>query len=304
MDTDGSPDAKNVVASWIADLLVTYTDVEKARIEELKLQLSGDRIDDADIDNMIFAITQRVKMLGFNAKRENVYRTVSTEYPEIKKSVLDFDTNDYLFNVANCTLDLSVEKLLSGEIAYEPRQEDLITRIAPVVYDPECQNQEYVGILFQQYNGDMETVNYHCTVRGIGLTGHTMKAFFLLLGDSDTGKSAVRNVEMKVYGDLKNGGYAKQIGVDTLLEHEHIGELRADLVSMRPARIVYSSELKKGAKLNEEMVKNITGEDDITCRGPFMRSEITYKPKYKIVMLCNDLPYISSQSEATLKGYR
>ena len=68
--------------------------------------------------------------------------------------------------------------------------------------------------------------------------------------------------------------------------------IRNDIARLDKIRLVIANEGQYGARLDEGMVKQITGGDEITAR--FLHREFfTFKPKFKVVLVTNHKPVIS-----------
>src|SRR5262249_18536916 len=77
------------------------------------------------------------------------------------------DTNGWLFNVVNGTIDLR-----SGQLR-DHRREDRITKLAPVTYDPDARLELWDRHLANITRGDKELAQFHQRVAGYALTGDT-----------------------------------------------------------------------------------------------------------------------------------
>src|SRR5262249_45136643 len=77
------------------------------------------------------------------------------------------DTDPWLFNVENGTLDLR-----TGEIR-EHRREDFITKLAPLTFDPEADCPLWQKFLHTVFDGNAELIAYLQRLVGYCLTGVT-----------------------------------------------------------------------------------------------------------------------------------
>ena len=79
------------------------------------------------------------------------------------------DSNPYLLNVANGTVDLRTG-------ARKPHtREDLLRKITPIEYDPEAQCPTFGRFLSEIMDHDLEMVSYLQRLFGYGLLGVTTK---------------------------------------------------------------------------------------------------------------------------------
>lgn len=115
------------------------------------------------------------------------------------------DRNEWLLNVENGTIDLKTGELLPH------RKNDLITKLAPVKYDPEAKCPRWLEFLDTIMGGDDEMVNYLCRVAGYTLTGDAgEQCLFVFHGNGENGKSTLLNVLQSILED-----YAMQTSFDT-----------------------------------------------------------------------------------------
>jgi putative DNA primase/helicase len=75
-----------------------------------------------------------------------------------------------------------------------------------------------------------------------------------------------------------------------------------DLAGLRGARLVTASETEKGRAWAETKIKTLTGGDPVTAR--FMnRDFFTYQPAFKLFIIGNDCPTLSSVDEAARRRF-
>jgi len=88
------------------------------------------------------------------------------------------------------------------------------------------------------------------------------------------------------------GDNAKQIQPETILvNNRSSGGASSDIARLHRARFVTCAELNEGVRLNEGIIKQITGDDRITARFQFER-EFEFKPNFKFWMGTNHKPII------------
>src|SRR5262249_55206845 len=160
----------------------------------------------------------------------------------------EFDRNPWLLNVANGTLDLE-----KGELR-ERSRDDLITKIAPVSYDPSATCPRWTRFLEEISLGSGELMGLLKRLAGYALTGDTSeRALFLLHGTGANGKSTFLEVLSAMMGD-----YAYHAPASTFMPRQGSGP-QPEVVALKGARLVSCSEFPEFGHVNEALLKAITG---------------------------------------------
>src|SRR5512135_3318320 len=106
------------------------------------------------------------------------------------------NTDPMLLNVANGTLDLRTGALRPH------RPEDLITKLAPVAYDPEAACPRWDAFLRRILDDDADLIRFVQRALGYALTGSVAEhVLFFLYGTGRNGKSTLLNVILALLGD-------------------------------------------------------------------------------------------------------
>jgi putative DNA primase/helicase len=204
----------------------------------------------------------------------------------------DFDRDPRLLNVANGTVNLQ-----TGELQPH-RKEDLITRLAPVNYDPDALCPLFLEFLRRIMGEDDILISFLQRAVGYSLTGDTSEqCLFLLHGAGANGKSTFIEVIRALLGD-----YAQQADFSTFLHKDH-DPVRNDLAKLRDARFVSAVEVTEGKRLAEVVVKQLTGGDTITARFLF-HEYFEFRLAGKIWLAANHLPVIRGTDNAIWRRIR
>ena len=211
--------------------------------------------------------------------RETVLKDAQSVYP-VRLS--EFDSDPYLFNCQNGTLDLRTRAFH----AHTPA--DMLSTISGVEYDPEARSELWEKTVSDVMKEDQDLTAYLQKSLGYALTGDTSEeCLFLLYGPTTrNGKSTVIETFMAMMG-----GYGKAAGADTfaLKQRWDSGAPSEDLAKLAGARAVNVSEPDKGMVLNAARVKTLTGNDTITARY-LHENSFEYKPQFKLFINTNYLP--------------
>jgi putative DNA primase/helicase len=206
---------------------------------------------------------------------------------DLAVSAEELDTDPMLLNVENGTVDLRTGSL-------RPHlPEDLITKLAPVEFDPVAEASRFMKFL-KQTLVDAKLIAFVQRFLGYSLTGSTkQRALSVLHGVGKNGKSTL----VEVFQDLM-GDYSTTTNPDVVMRHRN-GDATAQyaLAELKGVRLVSVSETKRGVELEEATVKQITGNDTISARAPYGKP-FTYRPQFKLWLSTNHKPEIPDGSEA------
>jgi putative DNA primase/helicase len=200
--------------------------------------------------------------------------------PALQVSPERFDGHLYLLNVANGTLDLE-----SGQLR-EHRREDLMTKLIPYPYNPDATCPDWEQFLDVVFAGDRDLIRYVQKAIGYTLTGSIgEQCFFLLYGQGKNGKSTLLDTVRTLLGD-----YGVTAPPSTFLQKES-GAASNDIARLVGERMITAVEPTQGAKLNESVLKQLTGDGKTSAR--FLYGEyFEFTPTGKIWIGANDKPRV------------
>lgn len=108
---------------------------------------------------------------------------------------------------------------------------------------------------------------------------------FIHHGDGQNGKGVFMRVLMAILGD-----YAQSVPRSTLMAKAGEG-IPNDIARMMGKRLLSTTETSAGKKLDDELVKQLTGEDTVSAR--FLNKEFfDFRPVGKIHLVTNYLPHV------------
>jgi putative DNA primase/helicase len=203
----------------------------------------------------------------------------------------DLDSDPWLLNVENGTLDLRSGILLSHTRGH------LITRVAPVAYVPGGTCPIWESFL-RRMVPDIELRAFLQRAVGLTLTGDTREEVLLFVhGPTNAGKSTFTEAMKATMGD-----YATTADFEAFLRRRDPG-IRNDIARMAGARMVLSLEVEEGRHLAVAVIKSLSGGDTVTAR--FLHREFfEFRPTFKLWLVANHRPAASASDGAFWRRIR
>jgi len=211
----------------------------------------------------------------------NMIRLAKTE-PQVAIEHDRLDTDSWLFNVENGTVDLRTGQLR------EHRREDLITKLCPFPYDPEADCPTWKKSFLEMMQDDQSLVDYVQVLLGYTVTASRREEMFVLMhGGGQNGKSKCVELWRDVIGD----DYTVQVETKVLLHKEHGGDHPTGKASLLGKRLAVASEPGATARLAEDILKEISGGEKISARR--MHEDFwDFTPTHTIWITTNHRPQI------------
>jgi putative DNA primase/helicase len=199
----------------------------------------------------------------------------------------DFNRNGWLLNCQNGTLDLR-----SGELrTHDPA--DLISKLAPVTYDPKARSPLWERVLAAATGGDEDYLRHLQRFLGYCLTAEVAAEYFAVaIGGTETSKSTILGAVSKVMGD-----YAADVQPETFCTKDRVGGTRDDLLRLAGVRLALIPEADKRRHLDEAMLKRFVSGEGWPERGIYQR-ERDLQPVAKVVFHTNEMPQMSDDDDA------
>lgn len=191
------------------------------------------------------------------------------------------DSHKSLLNTINGTINLRTGELQPHNKA------DYITKIANTEYTDKIDCPIWENFLLEIFDGDTELIEFLQKAVGYSLTGSTKEdCAFFCYGTGRNGKSTFIDVIADALGD-----YATNIQPETIMVKQSSGGPTGDIARLNSARFVSSSEPNEGVRLNEGLLKQLTGGDRVTASKKY-ENEFEFYPEFKLWMSTNHKPVI------------
>jgi putative DNA primase/helicase len=200
----------------------------------------------------------------------------------------DLDADRWLLNVEDGTLNLH-----TGELRPH-RREDLISKLAPVHFDPAARCPRWDRFLAEIFAPHPDIVPFIQRAVGYSLTGDTREeCLFLLHGPGGrNGKGTL----LKTFA-IALGDYAGTADFSAFVQRRDDAGPRDDIANMRGKHFVSAQESREGAPLAESLLKWLTGGDLVRARRLYENS-FEFDPSWKIWLSTNHKPVIHGTDAA------
>lgn len=205
--------------------------------------------------------------------------------PGMAHPVGDFDRDPWLLNCENGTLDLRTATLRPHA------QSDLITKLAPVAWDP-CAGSGELDAFLARVQPDAGTRAYLQRFIGYAATGVIREHVFpIWYGSGRNGKGTLTDAVRAALGD-----YATDVPAEMLTVRKNDAH-PTERMCLLGARFASASETESNTALAVAFVKRATGGDPITARY-LGKDFVTFDPTHKIALSTNNRPRIREGSDA------
>ena len=130
------------------------------------------------------------------------------------------------------------------------------------------------------------------------MTGSTVEqCVFFCYGNGRNGKSTFLDIIMHIMGE-----YAVNIQPETIMVKKQFGGATSDIARLKGARFVTSVEPNEGMRLDEGLLKQLTGGDRVTARKLY-GNEFEFSPEFKLWMGTNHKPIIRGMNLGSASDY-
>lgn len=283
-------DNKCIIRKYANKLL----DLMKDDVERLKENLK--RMTDDDSDERMKALKKTIskaeanidKVANKNGK-DNMLAELQSIH-DIPASQGEFDSDIYLLNANNGTIDLKTGNILPFD---KTRKLSKNTNVNVSYEEPKVW-LKFISDIFKRGNDEKaaaetkEIIDCIQMALGLSLTGDTREqTMFLLYGSGSNGKSTLMELLAYILGD-----YCQTIDSEMLMSKASQNtSVQFSLAELPGCRLLITKETNEGDKLAEGTIKALTGSDQINAQKKYGRP-FQFLPQFKLWMMTNNLPVI------------
>lgn len=261
---------------WAADdgrFIATCVDLV---VKELEENAEGDSADEEFQKALI-------KHLKYSRSQKGAEACEKSARHKMACSSLKFDRNPMMFNTASGVV------VLEKGVVIGHNAEMYFTRLSPQKVAATSDCPVWRRFLDEIFGGDEELIRFVQKAVGYSLTGSVEEqCLFFAYGSGCNGKSTFLNVLTEIFGT-----YALNIQPQTIMAQRYGfgGAASPDIARLKGARLVTTAEPNEGERLNEGLIKQMTGGDEITARFLYGR-EFQFKPEFKLWIAANNKPAV------------
>lgn len=231
-----------------------------------------------DTDAAEKAFMKHLKQSRSNRSKESMIKEAQHHVP-ITPDQLDIHKS--LLNTPNCIINLR-----TGSVEQHDKDK-FITKITNCEYTDKIDHPRWDSFLNSTFGGDQALIRYIQKAIGYSLTGSTQEqCAFFCYGIGRNGKSTFLETISDALGD-----YATNIQPETIMVKPGTSGPTSDIARLKGARFVNCAEPNEGVRLNEGLVKQLTGGDKVTASRKY-ENEFEFYPEFKLWMSTNHKPVI------------
>ena len=232
-------------------------------------------------DSKRTAIIKHARASASRRAREAMAEAAASE-PGIPAAPEHFDCDPWRLNCQNGAVDLRSGELLS----HDPGQ--LMTKITAAPYTPGATCPTWHGVLDRIFAHDQALIDFVQLAIGYSLTGHVgEQCLFFLYGTGANGKSTFTGAIQDLLG-----GYAMKTRAETLMVKRH-DQIPEEVAQLAGVRFMLAAELGEGQRLNESLIKDLTG-------GDRLRARLLHKNSFEFTPICK--PWLYGNHRPTVRG--
>ena len=270
-------------------------------------QIQGELFEYQNDDDRKSYLQKKVKDIidiKFKCKKTNDKNNIMREAAEIfydGEFIKSMDTNKHLLCFNNGVIDFK------NKVFREGYPEDYITITTRINYTPFEEDNTEVQEIANQITAFMKTLfpiadlnKYMWDHFASCLIGaNKNQTFNVYHGSGSNGKSIIADLMSLTLGEYKG-----TVPITLVTEKRGlIGGTSDEVLKLKGKRYAVMQEPTKGVKLNEGIMKELTGGDPIQARGLYSESEI-FEPQFNLVVCTNNLFDIESNDDGTWRRIR
>ena len=175
-------------------------------------------------------------------------------------------------------------------------KEDNFTFEMPVNYKPNDYNENEIKKYFEDlFKNDKELIQIVLNLCKSIIYGIRLRYIFVFQGDGNNGKSLFINLLKHIYSK-----FGSSVDKKVMISSDIGSNLTTELEILENIRVGFLSETKDEDKFNDELIKRLTGGDDISVRSLF-KSHRVMKTNVSLLLCTNHFPTFDKTEKSMLQ---
>ncbi len=220
------------------------------------------------------------KRLKKTTDKNNILKEIKDEIKDIEFEE-DMNREKYLLPISNGkmlnmkTLEV-FERTIKNKFNYECN--------ANYVEMTEYENNEMMKYFMDLFCNNEEMVYTVLDMLKSIFSGLKLRYIFFFTGCGSNGKSLLFKLLKNIFKDAMD-----TISTDIIIEKKNKSSITTEYEKLDKCRLGYVTELNENHKLNVDIIKKISGGDEIDLRGLY-KTNYTINPTANLCVLTNELP--------------
>lgn len=206
-----------------------------------------------------------------------------------------FDTNPLTFGASNGVIDLTPikDKDYDEPLLREGSLKDLILLNTEVPWEENFTHPLWENYL-DTFLPDPAYRRFVRKVLGYALMGGNPRRLMIFLqGPTSTGKTTIMEAIQAATGE-----YTTTVAANALFREKQDAGPAPEMLTAMPKRIVFSSEVSGRNRLHADVIKRVTGGDELAARALYSNDIVVRRPMFTPVIATNSAPTIADGDAA------
>lgn len=277
---------------WKAGVMVPLMEAAERYFELADAKEAAGDDDDKKTRKIAIDLARRAQVAGNQSQIVPGLKTAhGSSDNKVSRSCFDQQIN--LLGVKNGVLEINAAGDIESGIIRKGKMSDRILLNTEVDYVADATHELWDSYL-DTFLPDLAYRAFVQQAIGYCLFGRNKERLMIFLqGGTSTGKSTfIRAVQSAI------GQYAATVSANALFKEKSDAAPNPETMSVLSKRIIFSSEIGQNHRLHSDVIKRVTGEDEITGRGLYENSMTTAIPMFTPVIATNSMPTIQDGDEA------
>jgi phage/plasmid-associated DNA primase len=295
-DNGGTP-IRNKIST---DLFNEFANYQKTVLDKVKaLDPNADKDEREQLCGKVKKVADIMIKLRKTGDKNNILCEISdickdTDFPTtLNKSEYFLPTNDG--KILNMKTLLVSDRTIEHKFSFQCN-----AKLIP--FDSSCNqciNDSYTKV--DTYFNDLFCGNAHtkqCVINILKsvFIGRPLRYIYFCIGNGNNGKSLLFSILNKIFGNFMD-----TISESVIIEQKgNKSALNTEIEKLDKCRLGYVTELKEIDKLNEKVIKQISGGDAINLRTLHTKDH-TINPTCNAFVLTNEMPSFNGEAKSMLK---